>query len=95
MAFGAKSITPHADVAAAVTGHLGPGAARATGRLVYPAFAARTESRRRPHVAVKKLELAREPGDSLQSPELRRIRRQRSATAHLLSWIAQGLREIG
>jgi nicotinamide-nucleotide amidase len=91
MASKALAITPQADVAAAVTGHLGPGAPEGQDGLVYVAFARRSKNRRRPHVAVKKLELSREPGDDLRDPRRRRIRRQRSAAAHLLLWIARGL----
>lgn len=92
MALGALAITPQADIAAAVTGHLGPGAPEGQDGLVYLGFAKRGKNRSRPRVAVKKLELNREPGDDLKDPRRRRLRRQRSATAHLLLWIASGLR---
>jgi PncC family amidohydrolase len=89
MASGALKITPHADIAAAVTGHLGPGAPPAQDGLVYVAFARRSRSRS----AVAKLELAAEAGDELPNPMLRRLRRQRSAAAHLLAWILTNLSE--
>ncbi|HUE13974.1 MAG TPA: CinA family protein [Planctomycetaceae bacterium] len=93
MASGALEITPHADIAAAVTGHLGPGAPPAQDGLVYVAFARRSRSRRQSRSAVAKIELAAEAGDGLQNPQLRRLRRQRSAAAHLLAWILTNLSE--
>jgi nicotinamide-nucleotide amidase len=93
MASGALEITSHADIAAAVTGHLGPGAPPTQDGLVYLAFAQRRRSRRRSRSAVTKRELAAEPGDGLKNPERRRLRRQRSAAAHLLSWILEQLSE--
>ena len=86
MATGALKSTPHADVAASVTGHLGPGAPPGQDGLVFVAFAARG-SGKQPHVAVKKLELSREAGDRNSKPPNRRLRRQRSAAVHLLDWI--------
>jgi nicotinamide-nucleotide amidase len=93
MASGVLDITPHADIAAAVTGHLGPGAPPAQDGLVYLAFARRSRSRPQSRSAVKKIELAAEAGDELTNPERRRFRRQRSAAAHLLSWILENLSE--
>jgi nicotinamide-nucleotide amidase len=95
MALGALKTTPHADVAAAVTGHLGPGAPDGQDGLVYLGFVARGAARKRPQVAVKKLQLDTQPGDQIKDPQQRRLRRQRSATAHLLSWIIRGLRREG
>jgi PncC family amidohydrolase len=91
MALGALDITPHAEIAAAVTGHLGPGAPPAQDGLVYLAFARRGRTPRRSRLAIKKVELAIEPGDNMTNPELRRLRRQKSAAAHLLAWILDGL----
>jgi PncC family amidohydrolase len=93
MALGALDITPHAEVAAAITGHLGPGAPPAQDGLLYLAFARRAQAARRSRLAIQKVELANEPGDGLKNPELRRLRRQRSAAAHLLAWILEGLSE--
>lgn len=92
MAIGALRKTPQADAAAAVTGHLGPGAPPAQDGLVYLAFARRSEKSRRPKVAVSRVELTKERGDDLKDPQRRRLRRQRSASAHLLSWILKGLK---
>jgi len=91
MALGVLDITPQAEIAAAITGHLGPGAPPAQDGLLYLAFARRSRSPRRSRLAIQKVELANEPGDNLKNPELRRLRRQRSAAAHLLSWILKGL----
>jgi PncC family amidohydrolase len=93
MASGALEITPHADIAAAVTGHLGPGAPPAQDGLVYVAFARRSRLRRQSRSAVAKIELAAEAGDELRDPMLRRLRRQRSAADHLLAWILTNLSE--
>ncbi len=86
MATGALRATPQADIAASVTGHLGPGAPPDQDGLVFVAFASRG-SHTEPGVAVKKLELAREAGDRKSVPAKRRLRRQRSAAVHLLNWI--------
>jgi nicotinamide-nucleotide amidase len=93
MASGALDITPHADIAGAVTGHLGPGAPAAQDGLLYLAFARRSRSRQRSRLAVTKIQLAAEAGDGLKDPMRRRFRRQRSAAAHLLSWILENLTE--
>lgn len=91
MAAGALDITSQADVAAAVTGHLGPGAPPAQDGLIYIAFAMRARSGKPGRPAIVKLELAREPGDTLKSPERRRLRRQRSAAAHVLTLVLNEL----
>jgi nicotinamide-nucleotide amidase len=91
MALGALDITPQADVAAAVTGHLGPDAPRALDGVVYLAFARRQAGPRKTAAVVKKLELAREPDDKIKNPRARRLRRQRSAAAHLLAFIRDEL----
>jgi nicotinamide-nucleotide amidase len=91
MAAGALAVTAQADVAAAVTGHLGPGAPPAQDGLVYLAFTARARSGRPSRPSLVKVELAREPGDAIENPERRRLRRQRSAAAHLLTLIQSEL----
>jgi len=91
MAAGALRSTPHADVAAAVTGHLGPGAPPSQDGLVFLAFAWRLAGNS-PRVAVKKLDLAREPGDRTSKKLQKRLRRQRSAAVHLLDWVRANLR---
>jgi nicotinamide-nucleotide amidase len=91
MATGVLAVTPHAEIAAAVTGHLGPGAPSGQDGLVYVAFARRGPSSKGSKPKIKKIELAVEPGDKITSPKLRRLRRQRSAAAHLLRWILAGL----
>jgi nicotinamide-nucleotide amidase len=93
MALGVLEITPHAQVAGAITGHLGPGAPPDQDGLAYLAFARRSETRRRSAVLIQKLELANESGDNVKHPELRRLRRQKSAAVHLLLWILEGLPE--
>jgi nicotinamide-nucleotide amidase len=87
MARGALVTTPHADIAAAVTGHLGPGAPPSQDGLVFLAFAHRADAGRNPRVAIEKLRLSEEPADKIARPLRRRLRRQRSAAAHLLEWI--------
>jgi nicotinamide-nucleotide amidase len=91
MAKGALEMTPQADLSAAITGHLGPGAPPSQDGLIFLAFAARAGSRRHSGVAIRKLELSAEPGDRNSKPLPRRLRRQRSAAAHLLDWILVNL----
>jgi nicotinamide mononucleotide (NMN) deamidase PncC len=91
MAVGALLSTPQADIAAAVTGFLGPGAPPSQDGLVFLAFAQR-RAVDSPRVAVKKLELAREPGDRSSKKLQKRLRRQRSAAVHLLDWVRTHLR---
>jgi nicotinamide-nucleotide amidase len=87
MVEGALSITPHANIAGAVTGHLGPGSPPGQDGLVYISFARRVRARKSFKVTVARHELANEPGDAIKSPERKRLRRQRSAAAHVLSKI--------
>jgi nicotinamide-nucleotide amidase len=91
MAAGVLKTTPHADIAAAVTGHLGPGAPPAQDGLVYAAFARRGRLGKAPRESVVKFELATERGDSVKNPLRRRLRRQRSAASHVLSLILENL----
>jgi nicotinamide-nucleotide amidase len=93
MAAGALRATPHADVAAAVTGHLGPGAPPSQDGLVFLAFAQRVAGES-PHIVVKKLELTTEPDDRDSEKLQKRLRRQRSAAVHLLEWIRVNLRNM-
>jgi nicotinamide-nucleotide amidase len=95
MAEGVLAITPHADIAGAVTGHLGPGAPPEQDGLVYVAFARRGRSRKALKVSVTRHLLTEEPGDALKNPERKRVRRQRSAAFHLLSRILAELAEAG
>lgn len=92
MTTGALEATPHADIAAAVTGHLGPGAPPEQDGLVFVAFGAR-ELRKRPTVAVQKIELSLEAADRKCKSSRRRLRRQESAAVHLLDWILINLRK--
>jgi len=91
MAAGALLATPHADVAAAVTGHLGPGAPTSQDGLVFLAFGRRVAGVS-PHIVVNKVELTKEPDDRNGGKLQKRLRRQRSAAAHLLAWIRVNLR---
>src|SRR5579863_3158547 len=90
MALGALAITPHADVAAAITGHLGPDAPKGQDGLVYVSFARRKRSGGRSEIAVKMLELSKESGDQLKNAQQRRMRRQKSAAVHLLTHVLEG-----
>jgi PncC family amidohydrolase len=94
MATGALKATPQADVSAAITGHLGPGAPPAQDGLVFVAFAARGPAGST-RVVVKHIELADEKGDGSGRPLQRRLRRQRSAAVHLLEWILINLPKCG
>jgi nicotinamide-nucleotide amidase len=93
MVSGALRITLHADVAASVTGHLGPGAPPGQDGLVYIAFARRSPSGKSSKPSVAKIELTAEADDGRTPPGRRRLRRQKSAAAHTLSWILQNLAE--
>jgi nicotinamide-nucleotide amidase len=93
MAAGALRATPHADVAAAVTGHLGPGAPPSQDGLVFLAFARRVAGES-PHILVNKVELTKEPDDRNAEKLQKRLRRQRSAAVHLLEWIRVNLRNM-
>jgi PncC family amidohydrolase len=85
MATGALRATPHADVAAAVTGYLGPDAPPSLDGVIYVALAKRKSGGRKPLVATHRFHLAQEAGDASMKPARRRLRRQRSAAAHVLS----------
>jgi nicotinamide-nucleotide amidase len=91
MANGVLKSTPQADVSAAITGHFGPNAPDGQDGLVFMAFAERGRGRKTATVTVKKLQLSQEPGDGTAKPLPRRLRRQRSAAAHLLGWILANL----
>jgi nicotinamide-nucleotide amidase len=87
MVEGVLAMTPHADIAGAVTGHLGPGAPPRQDGLVYVAFARRGRSRKAVKVSVTRHLLTEEPGDAIKNPAGKRLRRQRSAASHLLSQV--------
>jgi nicotinamide-nucleotide amidase len=91
MATGALTATPQADVSAAITGHLGPGAPPEQDGLVFVAFASRNHATKAGRIAVKRVELSTEPGDAEARRSGKRLRRQRSAAAHLLDWILVNL----
>jgi nicotinamide-nucleotide amidase len=91
MAAGVLTSTPRADVSAAVTGHLGPGAPPAQDGLAYLAFAVRAHGGGPPRIFIKKWELSKEPKDNRSRLLQKRLRRQRSAAAHLLEWILVNL----
>ncbi len=91
MAAGALASTPQATVAGAITGHLGPGAPPAQDGLAFLAFASRPHPGKPPRLVVKKVELSQEPDDTSRRPLTKRLRRQRSAAAHLLQWILVNL----
>ena len=93
MVEGVLATTPHANIAAAVTGHLGPGAPHGQDGLVFISFARRLRARRSFKVTVTRHELAKEAGDAIKNPERKRLRRQRSAAAHVLSQILAELAE--
>jgi nicotinamide-nucleotide amidase len=90
MATKALVATPHADISAAVTGHLGPGAPPGKDGLVFVAFGRRAQ-RGAAEIAIKKLELVHEAGDRIRQPQKKRLRRQRSAATHVLEWILVNL----
>jgi nicotinamide mononucleotide (NMN) deamidase PncC len=88
MAAGALARTPRADVAASVTGHLGPDAPAAQDGLVYIAAAVRNRSgsKGRPWTIVKEVRLKNE-GSRTASPAQLRIRRQATAALRCLELV--------
>jgi nicotinamide-nucleotide amidase len=94
MATGVLTSTPQADISAAITGHLGPGAPAAQDGLVFVAFAVRMPAGS-PRVVLKRVELTDEPGDRGDRPLQKRLRRQRAAAVHLLDWILINLPKRG
>jgi nicotinamide-nucleotide amidase len=95
MAVGALTITPRANVSAAITGHLGPGAPPAQDGLAFVAFASRLQGKPQPRIVIQKLELSKELEDRSPRPLQKRLRRQRSAAVHLLEWILVNLPKAG
>ncbi len=95
MVEGALATTPHAEIAAAVTGHLGPGAPAGQDGLVYVAFGRRGRSGEAVKVSVAKHLLAKEADDAVKHPERKRLRRQRSAARHVLVQVLAELAEAG
>jgi len=88
--------TPEADLSAAVTGHLGPGAPKRQDGLVYVALALRGPSRRekQPRVLVKKLHLqGNTDGTPPRTGRSLRIQRQRAAVHAVLSMVRSQLEE--
>lgn len=82
MAIGVLKMTPEADVAASVTGHLGPNAPPALDGVVFIAVARRGSGRQKPTVAVKQLRCSK--GDS-------RSIRQRWVVAQVLDFLGDQL----
>ena len=81
MALGVLSRTPQADVAASVTGHLGPNAPRKQDGLVYVGVAVRREQASR-DVHVRRHVLPARSGN--ESPRRLRLRRQKTAVQLVL-----------
>jgi len=81
--------TPKANLSAAVTGHLGPGAPKNQDGLIYAAVAMRgsgTTGKRQMKTVVKKHLLVDErTGARARRPEEIRLKRQRSAALYVLS----------
>lgn len=94
MVTGVLSITPHADIGAAVTGHLGPDAPKSQDGVVYLATARRTSGSQFTPPKVTKINLSKEPDDSSTVVSRRRFRRQRSAAGHLLLVLIKELSKL-
>lgn len=92
MARGVLQVTSHAGLAASVTGYLGPTSPKGRDGLVYVAIACRKRGKSI-SVHVEKRELSKERGDAIRDPARKRLRRQRSATAHVLNAILAALNE--
>ena len=76
--------TPEADIAASVTGHLGPQAPPKLDGLVFIAVARRGPSRKKPKVVVKQLQCSRQD---------KRVVRQRWVVQQVLELLGQTLRD--
>jgi len=85
--------TPQADVAAAVTGHLGPGAPRSLDGLVYVAVARRGSARQRGSVTVQvdRHRLPRGTAGRAGSAGAARTERQRAAALLVLRAVCHAL----
>lgn len=87
MAVGALAATPHAGVAAAVTGHLGPDAPKPLDGVVYAAVAFRSADSGPANVRVERLTLAAGSG----TPLAIRLRRRKTAAAFVLNLLHEAL----
>lgn len=94
MARGALEHTPHADLAASVTGHLGPGAPEGQDGLMFAAAAVRRAAKRRPKVVVRKHLLDGQFAAQASGPKTLRIQRQMSAACYVLSLCADVLESL-
>lgn len=81
--------TPEADVAASITGHLGPGAPKRQDGLIFVGIARRPSKKGDPKTVVKRHVL--EAGDPGDSGETLRNRRQRAAAAFVLETVRDEL----
>ena len=85
MARRALERTPHAQIAASVTGHLGPGVAADVDGLMYAAVVFRSDHAESPDFICEHRLQSAEQGGTTGPADSLRIRRQRQAAAFVLS----------
>jgi PncC family amidohydrolase len=92
MAVGVLAKTPEANLAASVTGHLGPNAPKRQDGLIYSAVALRNGRKKKPTVIVRRhrLEVGRDDITDKQAMDLR-LRRQREAARFVMQFTREVL----
>lgn len=94
MAAGVLRKTPQADLAASVTGHLGPDAPEDQDGLIYVAVAVRDSSRITGRGEVRKHRLSEDDDETTPQPQMReehRLHRQRAAARFVLATVCDVL----
>lgn len=92
MVTGVLEKTPQADVAASVTGHLGPDAPNEQDGLIYVAVAVRESSQHEPLIEMKEKWLSEDEDESTpQQREEHRLYRQRAAARLVLATVCDVL----
>lgn len=89
MAEGVLRITPHADLAASVTGHLGPKAPKRQDGLFYSAVAVRSAGG---GASCRRVRL--EPPEGAADDRRLRLQRRKQAAARVLGWCADVVQSL-
>ena len=92
MAGGVLRKTPQADLAASVTGHLGPDAPENQDGLIYVAVVVRESSQQKPFIQVKEKWLSEDEDETTQKTrEEHRLSRQQAAARFVLATVCDVL----
>lgn len=94
MAEAALARTPQANLAASVTGHLGPDSPEGQDGLIYAAVALRGAGKKGTKTVVRKHLLEQDPAGKPKSGTKLRIRRQTSAACYVLSFCAETIERL-